>query len=166
MWCKYVSLCIWCSAKVLFTFTLVLGCQWARKGLSVNMSRWNKQQDVGWARVNKNIVEEREQTSVQSNSGSRPWRTHSWRTARRLPFKYVQSHSCNFPYRREPPWIFNILLACYDYLVTYYLRATMISCIPKLSMILTVVYFHRLKINHDSHEFILESGTVTNKYWC
>jgi hypothetical protein len=29
-------------------------------------------------------------------------------------------------------------------------------------MILTVVYVHRLKINHDSHEFILESGTVAN----
>ncbi len=24
--------------------------------------------------------------------------------------------------------------------------------------------FRRLKINHDSHEFILESGTVTNMY--
>jgi hypothetical protein len=24
------------------------------------------------------------------------------------------------------------------------------------------VYFRRLKINHDSHEFILESGTVAN----
>ncbi len=23
---------------------------------------------------------------------------------------------------------------------------------------------HRLKINHDSHEFILESGTVVNKH--
>jgi hypothetical protein len=28
--------------------------------------------------------------------------------------------------------------------------------------ILTDVYFYRLKINHDSHEFILESGTVVN----
>jgi hypothetical protein len=26
-----------------------------------------------------------------------------------------------------------------------------------------VVYFRRLKINHDSHEFILESGTIANK---
>jgi hypothetical protein len=30
-------------------------------------------------------------------------------------------------------------------------------------MILIGVYFRRLKINHDSHEFILESGTVANK---
>jgi hypothetical protein len=29
-------------------------------------------------------------------------------------------------------------------------------------MILIGVYFRRLKINHDSHEFILESGTVAN----
>ncbi len=26
------------------------------------------------------------------------------------------------------------------------------------------VYFRRLKINHDSHEFILESGTDANNY--
>jgi hypothetical protein len=35
-----------------------------------------------------------------------------------------------------------------------------LSCILELSVSLTVVYFCRLKINHDSHEFILESGTV------
>jgi hypothetical protein len=29
-------------------------------------------------------------------------------------------------------------------------------------MILIDVFFYRLKINHDSHEFILESGTVAN----
>ncbi len=28
-----------------------------------------------------------------------------------------------------------------------------------------VFIFRRLKINHDSHEFILESGTVTNNYY-
>jgi hypothetical protein len=32
--------------------------------------------------------------------------------------------------------------------------------------ILTDVYFHRLKINHDSHEFILESGTIANTKVC
>jgi hypothetical protein len=31
-------------------------------------------------------------------------------------------------------------------------------------MILIGVYFRRLKENHDSHEFILESRTVANKY--
>jgi hypothetical protein len=28
---------------------------------------------------------------------------------------------------------------------------------------ITDVYFHRLKINHESHEFILDPGTVANK---
>jgi hypothetical protein len=37
-----------------------------------------------------------------------------------------------------------------------------LSRILELSTKLTVVYFNRLKINHDSHEFILESGTVVN----
>jgi hypothetical protein len=39
----------------------------------------------------------------------------------------------------------------YDYLVLYYLHVTMIVGILELSTILTVVYFHRIKINHDSH---------------
>ncbi len=38
------------------------------------------------------------------------------------------------------------------------------SRISELSAILTVVYFHRLRINHDSHQFILESGTIANNY--
>jgi hypothetical protein len=50
-------------------------------------------------------------------------------------------------------------MCCHDYLVTHYLPR-----ILELSTVLTVVYFHRLKINHDSHEFILESGTVGNSY--
>ncbi len=29
-------------------------------------------------------------------------------------------------------------------------------------MLLIAVYFRRLKINHDLHEFILESGTIAN----
>ncbi len=33
---------------------------------------------------------------------------------------------------------------------------------PTWFMILIGVYFRRLKINHDSHDFILESGTVAN----
>ncbi len=41
----------------------------------------------------------------------------------------------------------------YDYLIS-----------SNLSTILTVVYFHRLEINHDSHEFTLEPGTIANRY--
>jgi hypothetical protein len=28
------------------------------------------------------------------------------------------------------------------------------------------LFFRRLKINHDIHEFILDSGTVANKVYC
>ncbi len=38
------------------------------------------------------------------------------------------------------------------------------SRIIKLRAKLIVVYFHRLKINHESHEFILESRTIANSY--
>jgi hypothetical protein len=39
----------------------------------------------------------------------------------------------------------------------------MVTCDPRPGIaILTDVYFCRLKLNHDSHEFILEFGTVAN----
>jgi hypothetical protein len=37
-----------------------------------------------------------------------------------------------------------------------------LPCVIEFSAILVVVYFHRLKINHESHEFMLESGTIAN----
>ncbi len=36
--------------------------------------------------------------------------------------------------------------------------------VQDLIMILTDVYFRRFKINHDMHEFILDSSTVANIY--
>jgi hypothetical protein len=87
------------------------------------MSRWNTQQDVGWARVNKNILGEREPARVQSNSGSKPWRTYSRGAARRLPFKYVQRHSCATSRIKGTGHEFNVLLACYNYLTTFTFNA-------------------------------------------
>ncbi len=34
----------------------------------------------------------------------------------------------------------------------------------EFNAILVVVYFQRLKINHESHEFMLESNTIANIY--
>jgi hypothetical protein len=39
-----------------------------------------------------------------------------------------------------------------------------IICICHLVKVLVFI-FRRLKINHDSHEFNLESGTVSNNYF-
>ncbi len=39
-----------------------------------------------------------------------------------------------------------------------------VLCVKNLIITLTDAYFRRLKINHDMHEFILESGTVANRY--
>ncbi len=33
-----------------------------------------------------------------------------------------------------------------------------------VAVIITGVYFHRLKIKPDTHEFILDSGTAANSY--
>jgi hypothetical protein len=49
----------------------------------------------------------------------------------------------------------------------YLLRPTMLPLsMYKLCCTITVVYFRRLKINHESHEFILDPGTIANRYIC
>jgi hypothetical protein len=61
--------------------------------------------------------------------------------------------------RRTCLYFYVLFTFCHGYLGKHYL-----SRISELSAILTVVYFHRLRINHDSHQFILESGTIANNY--
>jgi hypothetical protein len=50
----------------------------------------------------------------------------------------------------------------------YYSALTIYHCHPYLYRVrfitLTGVYFCRLKINHDTHVFILDSGTVANNF--
>jgi hypothetical protein len=33
-----------------------------------------------------------------------------------------------------------------------------------MTVLIAGVFFHRLEINHDTHEFILDSGIITNTY--
>ncbi len=43
----------------------------------------------------------------------------------------------------------------------------LLACTSFCDCIITGVYFRRLTINHESHEFILESATVANTFcWC
>jgi hypothetical protein len=151
-------MCIWCSAVVLFTCTLVLSRQSARKGLSAKYEPleqtaryWvgQSKQEYTWGkRTNKRHSltldrghEGRINEVLQEDGRSSMYRTIIvW-----LPV--WKKLATNF-YNMQP-------VCCYDYLVS-----------SNWIAILTDVNFHRLKMNHDSHEFILESGTIANTYIC
>jgi hypothetical protein len=156
MWCRYVCPCIhiWCSAVVLFTCTRVLSRQSAWKGLSVKYEPLERTARY-WVGQSKQEYTWGKKTSKRHRLT--PDRGHEGRIREAL-----QEDSCSSMYRTIIVWLpawkklainlSNMLLVCYyDYLVS----SNWIS-------ILTDVYFHRLKINHDSHELILESGTVVN----
>jgi hypothetical protein len=62
-------------------------------------------------------------------------------------------------------WLHNYALErnYHELFVACYLCLIMIIPCPQARLaILIDVYFCRLKINHDSHEFILEFGTIAN----
>ncbi len=155
-----MSMCIWYSAKVLFTCVQVLGHQ-QEEGVECEMWAVGANSKIlGGPEQTGIYLREEVQQEVQSNPGPRKWRTYSQSAPRTQLLKYVQRRSYVIVRMRRTCLYFYVLFTCcHDYLVTHYL-----SRISELSAILTVVYFHRLRINHDSHKFILESGTVANNY--
>ncbi len=150
--CVYVG----CGMAVLFSCTSVFGCPASKEGWVCNLSRWSKQQDTGWAKTNKKNAHETEQQKPQFNPGLRPWRTYSRGAPRRWPFKYVQNYDHVLCYKKKLSWVTcnTLPVINYDYFMIF-----------KLSFLYWSMFiFHRLKINHDSHEFILKFGTVANNY--
>ncbi len=78
------------------------------------MSCWNKQQDTGWARVNKNIPGKENQQGAQSKPGSRPLRTYLRGAPRSRPFKYIQIYNCMIAHMKKIAMNFcNMLPVCY-----------------------------------------------------
>ncbi len=153
MWCIYMCPCVSCRVVMLFTCTLVRSHPDSKEGIrcEIRSEIWDKQQDTGLDMATRCMLGEGGQKETQSKPGTRPWRAYWQGAARRWLFKYVQVI------------ITVCVLTCmitvcslsmpYDYL-----------WLGNWFTLLTAVYFCRLKINHDSHEFILESGTVANKY--
>ncbi len=211
MWCTVnlcVSICIWCSAKVLFTCVQVLGRQQAKKGLSVKCATL-EQTARYW------VGQSKQEYTWGKRSGKRFSLTLDRGHEGRIR-KVLQEDSCSSIYRdiatqlsawKELAWNERIVFVlpwllcntivsyhwvkrsidfycshCHDYLqyiiVSNYWAKRSIDydrfSLPwlsydapfasyyELSALLIVVYFLRLKINHESHEFILESGTVAN----
>jgi hypothetical protein len=103
------------------------------------------------------MLARRGQSRVQYTLRTRPWRTYSRGATRRPMFKYV--HWLVYIYC---PVTANIrAIATY---VTFLGSAIIVplhvhDCGCNNNRCL---FFRRLKINHDTHEFILDSGTIAN----
>ncbi len=131
-----------------------------------NMKRWGKQQAAGWAKANK-------EDQIQKRAGQGlSWTWWRGRNGRiREVLQEIAAHLCiictvnryNFVSR-----INIIRLGHCEYLYSLLFVFNYLFCAMILDMIILwfsrlIVYFLcRLKINHNTHEFILEFGTVAN----
>jgi hypothetical protein len=89
-----------------------------------------------------------------------PWWTYSRGAPRKQPLKYVWD--VTYAKRRKGNWsvILHLHYIC-PYLIfdTHDFLLSVFCIVP-----IDCLFFRRLKINHDSHEFILEIGTVANTW--
>jgi hypothetical protein len=127
-----------------------------------NMKRWDKQQDTGWLRQTRMVHVGEGWHEVQSDPRTRPWRTYSRGAPKRQPLKFVWCiWDVTYAKRRKRGWnvwhLHYIYPCCIFY--THDCSLSVFCTVP-----IYCLFFHRLKINHDSHEFILEFGTVANRY--
>ncbi len=120
-----MSVCIWCSADVVFTCTLVLGCQKARMGFSAKyelleqiVRYWvgQSKQEYTWGKRTS------KRHSLTLYWG--PWRTYSRGAPRRRLFKYVQSYSCVIARMKE---------TCHEFLQYVARVLPWLSCILELN---------------------------------
>ncbi len=149
---------IWCSVAMLFTCTLVLSCLASKWGFECET--WvvgTNSKILGGPEQTRKILTEASQQEVQSNYGSRPWRTYLRGASSRYPFKYVPSYDCI---------VMRIEENCHESPIVHYLVwLYVIIHVHRLdTQYWSMFIFSRLKINHDSHEFILEFSTIANSY--
>ncbi len=123
-----------------------------------NLSRCHKSLDTVLGMATRCMLIRRGQKGVQSMPGTRPWRTYSRGASWRLLFKYVHwlyiLSACIYMYS-------HFMIRLFDYSVFYYLLLPFLH-LGDWFVILIGAYFCRLKINHDVHDFILDSGIVAN----
>ncbi len=147
--------CIWCGIAMLFTCALVLSYRGGKGGFGCEI--WivgaNSKILGGPGQTNKIPVEESQQ-EVQSNPGMRPWRMYSQGASGRWAFKYVQSYDYAILPEEN----------CHELPAICYPCFIMIFCVHTSRFYNTdwCLFFCRLKINYDSHKFILEFSTVAN----
>ncbi len=147
MWCTHMCLCVFCSIVMLFTCTLVRshpdsmeGIRGETRSIEINSKilDWTWQQDACLER------EARRKLSLSLEWG------HEGHIR-----EVLQEDGCSSMYKSWLCGLTCIISVCSLSMPYNYLR-------PNWFTLLTTVIFRRLKINYDSHEFILE--TVVNNY--
>jgi hypothetical protein len=147
MWCIYMCAHMSCSIVVMFTCTSVRSHPDSRRHYMWNLTRCNKQQNTGLGVATRCMLRGRGQKGL-SSSLERGYEGHIR--------EVLQEDSCSSMYS-------NYYITCSHVLscaLVIYLQ--FLTCRETDSWYWLVFIFRRLKINHDSHEFILESGTVAN----
>ncbi len=152
-----MSVYLWWSIAMLFTCTLVLSCPVGKEGFE--HETWavgvNSKILGGPKQIRRMLMEE----SSKDLSLTLDW-SHEGRLR-----EVLQENGRSRMYKL---WLHNyvvkrngheLFVVCYPWLIM------IISYSQARLAILIDFYFHRLKINHDSHEFILEFGTVANTFW-
>ncbi len=153
-----------CSIAILFTCVLVLSCPVVKWGCMCET--WivgTNSKILGGPRHTRKVHVEEGRQEIQSN----PRTSHDRRICKVLQ---ESSHSSmykvydNVTYAKEKKtemsWVFclqyicSCLIVVHDYLCLHLPDFSPTDCL----------FFCRLKINHDSHEFILEFGTNANTY--
>ncbi len=134
-----------CCTSMMFTCIKVFSCLVLREGWRCEI--WKLGQTTScWVGQGKQIGHKISESNrrAQSNPRTRPGWTCSWGAAKN---SRIAAQVCINVYKRS--W-------CLWFIIKE---------IPKIQYVvawLICLFFRRLKINHVSHEFILEFGTVTN----
>jgi hypothetical protein len=147
-----------CSIAILFTCMLVLSCPVGKGGCTCET--WNSGTNnkiLGGSRQTRKVHVGEGWHEVQSDPRTRPWQTYLRGAPRRQPLKYVWSiWDVTDAKRRKGNW--SVMRHLHYICPCLIFDLLSVFCIVPIDCL----FFRRLKINHDSHVFILEFGTVAN----
>ncbi len=161
MWCIYIHVCsVSCDVVLMFTCTLVRSHPDSKRTLGWNLNRCCKQLDTRMGVATRCMLIRRGLNGVQSMPKTRQWRTYSRGASRRRLFKYVHWLLCIIVLYLH---VSTFMICLFDNSVFGYLFLLFLH-LRDLIRNIDWCLFSQLKINHDVHEFKLDSGTVANKY--
>ncbi len=178
MWCIYVSAVVhkMYHTHIVYLYGGVKPSSYQERVNAWNVSCWGQTTSclVGQGKQGRYSMEESRQ-KAQSSSRTRPGWTHWWgasRNSRSSMYKVYVDRMLHLILKKKMGTLWTMYAIYMPDIRSFFCRPYdslfVINClIPVLSTWLILVpdvyFLCRLKINHDSHEFILEFGTVANK---
>jgi hypothetical protein len=147
-----------CSIAILFTCLLLFSCPIGKGGCTCET--WNggtNSKILGGPRQTRMIHVEESWREAQSDPRRRPWRTYR---------EVLQEDSRSSMYRIYDDVTYaKTKRECVTFIISAHAWFNTHDCSLSASDIVLIgcLFFRRLIINHDSHKFILEFGTVVNK---